>query len=101
MLSQKNRSLAECSGDVQVLEVVQVDAEQMLENVQRTAAVAEQISARVKELDSAQSNVKKVVTYIQTIMDRQACSEDATCDGYVQCPCYLKKPVGSLISGGG
>lgn len=64
------RRINECAGNVQVLEVVQVDAEQMLENVERTAAVAEQISARVKELDSAQSNVKKVVTYIQTIMDR-------------------------------
>lgn len=53
-----------------MFEVVQVDAEQLLVSVQRTAAVAEQISSRVKELDSAQSNVKNVIKDIHVIIDR-------------------------------
>eukprot|EP00891_Asterochloris_glomerata_P008941 jgi/Astpho2/8941/Aster-02621 len=54
----------------EVLEVVKADAEGLAESVQGTSALSERVSRKVRELDSAQSNIHEAMQRIGVIVDR-------------------------------
>ena len=55
---------------MQVLEVVKADAEGLAESVHGTSALSERVSRKVRELDSAQSNIHEAMQRIGVIVDR-------------------------------
>lgn len=76
LLAQRGALEAKLSGlerSTEVLELVRLDADQMLNNVRSTCQLAELVSGRVRELDLAQYRVNETVTRIEAIVDRTNC----------------------------
>eukprot|EP00898_Chlorokybus_atmophyticus_P002420 jgi/Chlat1/3179/Chrsp22S03409 len=61
----------------EVLDLVKAEAEQMASSVGSTAALAERVSGKVRELDRAQGRVSECIARISTIVDRANCIEGA------------------------
>ncbi|EYU32299.1 hypothetical protein ABFS82_02G180000 [Erythranthe guttata] len=76
LLSQRSdldRQLSNLHKSVEVLEIVKVDSSYMLSNVSSTSALADQVSAKVRHLDLAQSRVQDTLLRIDAIVDRSNC----------------------------
>jgi len=61
------------SSTAEVLEVMQVDAEQLQGSVASTADLADRVSRKVRELDVAGSAVEGALSRIRLVMDRSNC----------------------------
>uniref|UniRef100_A0A2P2J7Y5 Conserved oligomeric Golgi complex subunit 4 n=1 Tax=Rhizophora mucronata TaxID=61149 RepID=A0A2P2J7Y5_RHIMU len=58
-----------------ILDIVKADADYMLSNVSSTCDLADHVSAKVRELDLAQSRVNSTVLRIDAIVERGNCIE--------------------------
>jgi len=56
-----------------MLELARADAEQLVNSVQPTAALADRIGSRVKRLDQQQRNVTATLELINLVLDRTRC----------------------------
>jgi hypothetical protein len=56
-----------------MLELARADAEQLVNGVQPTAAMADRIGSRVKCLDQQQNNVTATLELIHLVLDRARC----------------------------
>lgn len=75
-LSQKHeleRKILGLHKAAEVLELVRVDADQMLDSVNSTSTLAEHVSGKVRELDVSQSRVQETITRIDAIVNRTSC----------------------------
>ncbi|EFJ43661.1 component of oligomeric golgi complex 4 [Volvox carteri f. nagariensis] len=57
----------------ETLELVRADCEQLLQSVQGTAQLADNISSKVRQLDLVQGRVQSVLSKINLILDRTNC----------------------------
>ncbi|KAK4409437.1 Conserved oligomeric Golgi complex subunit [Sesamum angolense] len=76
LLSQRSdldRQLSNLQKSADVLEIVKVDSSYMLSNVTSTSSLADQVSAKVRHLDLAQSRVQDTLLRIDAIVDRSNC----------------------------
>ncbi|GFP98871.1 conserved oligomeric golgi complex subunit 4 [Phtheirospermum japonicum] len=76
LLSQRSdldRQLSNLHKSADILEIVKVDSSYMLSNVSSTSALADQVSAKVRHLDLAQSRVQDTLLRIDSIVDRSNC----------------------------
>ncbi|XP_073312183.1 conserved oligomeric Golgi complex subunit 4-like [Primulina huaijiensis] len=76
LLSQRSDldlQLSNLHKSTDVLEIVKADSEYMLSNVSFTSALADQVSAKVRQLDLAQSRVQDTLFRIDAIVDRSNC----------------------------
>jgi conserved oligomeric Golgi complex subunit 4 len=55
------------------LDLVRIDGEGLAESVKATSNLSERVSAKVRELDSAQSHVRSTISCISIIVDRTQC----------------------------
>ncbi|KAL0430909.1 UNVERIFIED_CONTAM: Conserved oligomeric Golgi complex subunit [Sesamum radiatum] len=78
LLSQRSdldRQLSNLQKSADVLEIVKVDSSYMLSNVTSTSSLADQVSAKVRHLDLAQSRVQDTLLRIDAIVDKSNCLE--------------------------
>jgi hypothetical protein len=61
----------------EVMEVVKDDSDQMLSSVASTCQLADHVSGKVRELDSAQSHVQMTLAHIDAIIERASCIDGA------------------------
>ncbi|KAK6127446.1 hypothetical protein DH2020_038795 [Rehmannia glutinosa] len=76
LLSQRSdldRQLCNLHKSADVLEIVKADSSYMLSNVSSTSALADQVSAKVRHLDLAQSRVQDTLLRVDAIVDRSNC----------------------------
>ncbi|EPS69058.1 hypothetical protein M569_05707, partial [Genlisea aurea] len=76
LLSQRpelDRQLSNLQKSAEVLEIVKVDSSYLLSNVASTSALADQVSAKVRHLDLAQTRVVDTLNRIDAIVDRSNC----------------------------
>ncbi|KAL2490214.1 Pentatricopeptide repeat-containing protein [Abeliophyllum distichum] len=76
ILSQRtdlDRQLSGLHKSAEVLEIVKADSAYMLSNVSSTSSLADQVSAKVRHLDLAQSRVNDTLLRIDAIVDRSSC----------------------------
>ncbi|KAL8494828.1 hypothetical protein ACS0TY_019128 [Phlomoides rotata] len=76
LLSQRSdldRQLSNLQKSADVLEIVKAESSDMLSNVSSTSALADQVSAKVRHLDLAQSRVQDTLLRIDAIVDRSNC----------------------------
>ncbi|KAG8390718.1 hypothetical protein BUALT_Bualt01G0112600 [Buddleja alternifolia] len=73
LLSQRgdlDRQLSNLHKSADILEIVKADSAYMLSNVSSTSALADQVSAKVRHLDLAQSRVQDTLLRTDAIVDR-------------------------------
>ncbi|KAK9910086.1 hypothetical protein M0R45_034061 [Rubus argutus] len=76
LLSQRSdldKQLSNLQKSSQVLEIVKADADHVLSNVASTCDLADHVSAKVRELDLAQSRVKSTLLRLDAIVERSNC----------------------------
>ncbi|XP_042061332.1 conserved oligomeric Golgi complex subunit 4-like [Salvia splendens] len=76
LLSQRSdldRQLSNLHKSADVLEIVKGDSSYMLSNISSTSSLADQVSAKVRHLDLAQSRVQDTLLRIDAIVDRSNC----------------------------
>lgn len=76
LLSQRSdldRQLSNLHKSADVLEIVKGDSDYMLSNISSTSSLADQVSAKVRHLDLAQSRVQDTLLRIDAIVDRSNC----------------------------
>lgn len=76
LLSQRSdldRQLSNLHKSADVLEIVKGDSSYMLSNISSTSYLADQVSAKVRHLDLAQSRVQDTLLRIDAIVDRSNC----------------------------
>lgn len=76
LLSQRSdldKQLSNLQKSSQVLEIVKADADHVLSNVSSTCDLADHVSAKVRELDLAQSRVKSTLLRLDAIVERSNC----------------------------
>ncbi|CAA3014393.1 conserved oligomeric Golgi complex subunit 4 [Olea europaea subsp. europaea] len=76
ILSQRSdldRQLSGLQKSAEVLDIVKADSAYMLSNVGSTSSLADQVSAKVRHLDLAQSRVNDTLLRIDAIVDRSSC----------------------------
>ncbi|KAK4488720.1 hypothetical protein RD792_004500 [Penstemon davidsonii] len=76
LLSQRtdlDRQLSNLHKSADVLDIVKADSSYMLSNVSSTSSLADQVSAKVRHLDLAQSRVQETLLRIDAIVDRSHC----------------------------
>ncbi|XP_059624106.1 conserved oligomeric Golgi complex subunit 4 [Cornus florida] len=76
VLSQRidvDKQLSNLQKSADVLQIVKGDSDYMLSNVRSTSLLADQVSAKVRELDLAQSRVNDTLLWIDAIVDRANC----------------------------
>ncbi|KAH6791559.1 conserved oligomeric Golgi complex subunit 4 [Perilla frutescens var. hirtella] len=76
LLSQRSdldRQLSNLHKSSDVLEIVKGDSSYMLSNISSTSSLADQVSAKVRHLDLAQSRVQDTLLRIDAIVDRSNC----------------------------
>lgn len=66
--SDLDKQLSNLHNSSQVLEIVEADSDHMLSNVTSTCDLADQVSAKVRELDLAQSRVKSTLFHLEFLM---------------------------------
>ena len=59
--------------NLQMVELVRADGEGLAASVKGTSDLSERVSAKVRELDSAQSHVRQTLSRISVIVDRTNC----------------------------
>ncbi|XP_023004265.1 conserved oligomeric Golgi complex subunit 4-like [Cucurbita maxima] len=78
LLSQRSdldKQLVQLQRSAEVIGIVEVDADYMLSNVTSTCDLADQVSAKVRDLDLAQSRVNSTLLRIDAIVERGNCIE--------------------------
>ncbi|BFG21180.1 hypothetical protein CerSpe_074540 [Prunus speciosa] len=76
LLSQRtdlDKQLLSLHSSSQVLHIVKADSDHVLANVTSTCDLADQVSAKVRELDLAQSRVKSTLLRLDAIVERGNC----------------------------
>lgn len=76
LLSQRSdldKQLLSLQKSSQVLDIVKAESDYMLANVSSTAALADAVSRKVRELDFAQSRVKSTLRRLDAIVERGSC----------------------------
>nr|XP_011468891.1 PREDICTED: conserved oligomeric Golgi complex subunit 4 [Fragaria vesca subsp. vesca] len=76
LLSQRSdldKHLSSLQNSSQVLEIVKSDADHVLSNVSSTCDLADHVSAKVRELDLAQSRVNSTLLRLDAIVERTNC----------------------------
>ncbi|KAF3674431.1 Conserved oligomeric Golgi complex subunit 4 [Capsicum annuum] len=68
-----DKQLSSLQKSAQVLDIVKADAEHLCANVSSTSLLADQVSAKVRQLDLAQSRVNDTLLRIDAIVDRSHC----------------------------
>ncbi|CAI0432865.1 unnamed protein product [Linum tenue] len=71
--SDLDKQLVHLQKSAEVLEIVKADSDYMLSNVGSTCDLADHVSAKVRELDLAQSRVNTTVLRIDAIVERGNC----------------------------
>ncbi|KAK9130037.1 hypothetical protein Sjap_010524 [Stephania japonica] len=80
LLSQRTdleKHLSNLQRSAQVLHIVKADADHMRSNVTSTSSLADHVSAKVRELDLAQSNVHSTLSRLDAILQRGHCIDGA------------------------
>ncbi|XP_008459829.2 conserved oligomeric Golgi complex subunit 4 [Cucumis melo] len=78
LLSQRSdldKQLVQLQRSAEVIGIVEADADYMLSNVTSTCDLADQVSAKVRDLDLAQSRVNSTLLRIDAIVERGNCIE--------------------------
>ncbi|KAM3306933.1 hypothetical protein P3S67_008676 [Capsicum chacoense] len=68
-----DKQLSSLQKSAQVLDIVKADAEHLCASVSSTSLLADQVSAKVRQLDLAQSRVNDTLLRIDAIVDRSHC----------------------------
>ncbi|XP_009778340.1 conserved oligomeric Golgi complex subunit 4 [Nicotiana sylvestris] len=68
-----DKQLSGLQKSTQVLDIVKADADHLLSNVTSTSLLADQVSAKVRQLDLAQSRVNDTLLRIDAIVHRSNC----------------------------
>ncbi|KAK4342002.1 hypothetical protein RND71_037818 [Anisodus tanguticus] len=70
-----DKQLSSLQKSAQVLDIVNADADHLFSNVSSTSLLADQVSAKVRQLDLAQSRVNDTLLRIDAIVHRSNCLE--------------------------
>ncbi|KAF2324952.1 hypothetical protein GH714_021836 [Hevea brasiliensis] len=74
--SDLDKHLLHLQKSAEVLDIVKADSDHMLSNVRSTCDLADHVSAKVRELDVAQSRVNTTLLRIDAIVERGNCIEE-------------------------
>lgn len=73
--SDLDKQLSGLQKSAQVLDIVKADADHLFSNISSTSLLADQVSAKVRQLDLGQSRVNETLLRIDAIVDRSNCLE--------------------------
>ncbi|KAK6785318.1 hypothetical protein RDI58_018773 [Solanum bulbocastanum] len=71
--SDLDKQLSGLQKSAQVLDIVKADADHLFSNISSTSLLADQVSAKVRQLDLGQSRVNDTLLRIDAIVDRSNC----------------------------
>ncbi|KAF5733385.1 conserved oligomeric Golgi complex subunit 4 [Tripterygium wilfordii] len=71
--SDLDKHLLHLQRSAEVLEIVKAESDHMVSNVRSTSDLADSVSAKVRELDLAQSRVNSTLSRIDAIVERGSC----------------------------
>lgn len=71
--SDLDKQLSGLQKSAQVLDIVKADADHLFSNISSTSLLADQVSAKVRQLDLGQSRVNETLLRIDAIVDRSNC----------------------------